>query len=571
MKNTWSLLPIILSIISLFLEQQTQQTVPLLIIINLLDVSVVLLLILETVRGFKTAPYKTIYARNNFFALAFTAGFILLFLYAKINFIRYRFLPAELEPSLSAVILKNTFLVLKVLTRFRKLHGLLESISLKPAQTILLSFLLVILAGSLLLMMPFTAEGESGLSFLDALFTSTSAVCVTGLIVVDTATAFSFWGQLIIVILIQIGGLGIMILSYFSFFLIRRGISRDEKLIAAYMLSQDDMQSIQQQVKMIILTTFGLEFAGALLLYLFVPGIAGSHGGRIFGAVFHGVSAFCNAGFALFSDSLESFTGSLALNLIIVCLIIAGGLSFSVHSNLGRILIDKLRGKPARERLTVNSRTVLVVSGLLIAGGTIFFYGLEHNGVLRPLATGNQYLSAFFQSVTLRTAGFNTLPLGSLGAGTYLFMCFLMFIGGASGSTAGGIKVNSLAAIAAHFKAQLSESRSATLFRNTVSSANIMRAFTISAFGIFTVSAGTLLLMIFEKAPPMHILFEAVSAFGTVGLSAGITSSLSPPGKLVIICMMFLGRIGPLTVLAAAGRRRQNIDVEYPSAELSIG
>ncbi len=571
MKNTWSLLPVILSIISLFLEQQAQQTVPLLVIINLLDISVVLLLILETVRGFQAAPYKIIYARNNAFALGFTAGFILLFLYAKINFILYSFSPAELEPSLSAVILKNTFLVLKVLTRFRRLHGLLESISLKPAQTILLSFLLVILAGSLLLMMPFTAAGESGLSFLDALFTSTSAVCVTGLIVVDTATAFSFWGQVIIVVLIQIGGLGIMILSYFSFFLIHRGISREEKLIAAYMLSQDDMHSIQKQVKMIILTTFGMEFAGALLLFLFVPGIAGPFGGRVFGALFHGVSAFCNAGFALFSDSLESFSGSFALNLIIVGLIIAGGLSFSVHSNIGRIFIDSLRRKPDRERLTINSRTVLLLSALLIAVGTFFFYGLEHNGVLRPLSTGKQYLTAFFQSVTLRTAGFNTLPLGSLGAGTYLFMCFLMFIGGASGSTAGGIKVNSLAAIAAHFKAQLTESRSATLFRTTVSQANIMRAFTIAAFGLITVSGGTLLLMIFEDAPPMHILFEAVSAFGTVGLSAGITSSLSVPGKLVIICMMFLGRIGPLTVLAAAGQRKQTVEIEYPSAEISIG
>ena len=570
MRTSWSLLPVVLSIISLFLEQRVGSTVLLLVLINVLDTGVVLLLIMETVNGFRTAPYKKIYARNNALGLFFTTGFILLFIYAKYNFIIYKFSAAELEPSLSAVILKNTFLVLKVLSRFRKLHGILESISLKPAQTILLSFLLVILAGSLLLMMPFTARDNTGLSFLDALFTSTSAVCVTGLIVVDTATVFSFWGHLTLVILIQIGGLGIMILSYFSFFLIRRGISREEKLIAAYMLSQDDMRSIKEQVVLIILATFGLELTGALLLYLFVPGIAGPFGGRFFGALFHGVSAFCNAGFALFSNSLEGFSGSLPLNLIIAGLIIAGGLSFSVYMNFGRVVTGKIRRRHIQERLTVNSRIVLLLSSILVTGGTILFYGLEHDGILRPLGTGQQYLAAFFQSVTLRTAGFNTVALGSLSAGTYLFMCLLMFIGGASGSTAGGIKVNSLAAIGAYFKSLLTESRQTTLFRSSITDSTILQAFTVAAFGIFTVFIGTLLLMVTEQAPPMHILFEAVSAFGTVGLSAGITPTLSVPGKLIIICMMFMGRIGPLTVLAAAGSRRRKIEINYPSAELSV-
>ena len=566
MKKSWVVLPIAMSIVSLFLEQRVEATPFWLTIINLLDASVLVLLLSETVGAYRRAPYKSIHIRNNLAALLFTLMFTLLFTFSKYQTLLSVINPSGGTPSLSAVILKNTFLVLKILTRFRKLNAVLESISLKPAQTIVLSFLLVILAGTLLLMMPLTSSTEEGLTFLEALFTSTSAVCVTGLIVVDTATAFSFWGHLTIVILIQIGGLGIMILSYFSIFTLRKGVSREEKLLVAYMLSQDDLRSIRKSLTAIIGTTFGIEFVGALLLYSTSPGLtAPAGGGRIFAALFHAVSAFCNAGFALFSDSLESFVGNIPLNLVIALLIIAGGLSFGVYINLGAGLFG------GRKRLTVNTRTVLTISGSLIVAGTFLFYALEHGGILRDLPTGRQYLAAFFQSVTLRTAGFNTVPLGSLTSASYLFMCLFMFIGGASGSTAGGIKVNSLAAIGAYFRSLLKETRQITIYRNSLSMELVLRAFTIVAFGAATVFLGSLILLMTEEAPPMQILFEAFSAFGTVGLSAGITGSLTTPGRLVIICMMFMGRIGPLTVLAAAGSRGNKLEIRYPSADISIG
>lgn len=562
MRKNLFVVPILLSIVSLFMEQQIGASTLRLIIINSIDLLVLLLVMHETLLQYREAPYKMIFVRTHIFSLSFTALFLLLFLFSKYETLSWLLRAETAIPSLSAVILKNTFLVLKILTRFRRLNLLLESISLKPAQTIVISFLLVIIAGTLLLMMPFTAPGEAGLPFLDALFTATSAVCVTGLIVVDTAAAYSFWGHLVILVLIQIGGLGIMLLTYFSLFALRRGISREEKLLVAYMLSQDDMRSIRDTTKSIILLTFGIEAVGALLLYFSHPGFIGPYGGRIFAAIFHSVSAFCNAGFALFTDSLEGFSGSIAVNGVIMLMIICGGLSFSVLMNLGSL---------RKGRLSVNSLTVLSVSGLLVLAGTIFFYGLEHGGVLRPIGTGRQYLAALFQSVTLRTAGFNTVSMVSLSAPTYLLMCLFMFIGGASGSTAGGIKVNTVATVAAFFRSRVKDTRQILLFRRSLPEELVLRAFTIIAFGMVTVFCGTLILLATEDAPPMKILFEVFSAFGTVGLSAGITSDLSVPGRAVIILMMFMGRIGPLTMLAAAGSRRRGLEISYPSAEISIG
>ena len=322
----------------------------------------------------------------------------------------------------------------------------------------------------------------------------------------------------------------------------------------------------------IIGATFFIELVGAVLLYFSSADFHATGGGRIFAALFHSVSAFCNAGFALFSDSLEGFGGNAAVTITVAFLIIAGGLSFGVLMNLASAVIPKNRKTRRGLRiLTVNSKAVLSLTAGLIVLGTFLFYGLEHTGILRDLPTGEQYLAAFFQSVTLRTAGFNSVPMGSLTNATYLFMFIFMFIGGASGSTAGGIKINSLAVIGAYFRSQLKESRQIMLYRNSLNHDLVMRAFTIAAFGAATVFTGSLILLITEKAPAMHILFEAFSAFGTVGLSAGITGDLSGPGRLVIIVMMFLGRIGPLTVLAAAGGGRRGLEIRYPTADVSVG
>jgi len=484
--------------------------------------------------------------------------------------------------------------------------NLFQGFTLKPAHTILLSFLFVILVGTLLLMLPMSTpaiggaggagkSGAGGLSPIDALFTSTSAVCVTGLIVVDTAGAFSLWGKIVLLLLIQIGGLGIMILSYFTLFSARQRVSLEEKMMLSYMLSEENMNRLSKRIASIIYATFIIEALGALLLLPAFSAARGDAGDALFFAVFHAVSAFCNAGFALFSDSLESFGGNPLVNGTVAVLIIIGGLSFSVIvevSGRGACYLKRLwfsvseafrRGGKKRlfedrrsfypappKKFSLNSRVVLIGTGLLLVLGMLLMYLTEHTGTLAQLPTGRQYLAAFFQSVTLRTAGFNTLPIGELATGTLLIMMLFMFIGAAQGSTAGGIKINTLAVIYSYVQSVLSGRSDVVLYRYSISPEHVQKAFLVLLFGFISIAGGSIILTFTETAPLQELLFETVSAFGTVGLSTGITGRLSTAGKLVIIVLMFLGRLGPLTILAAAARPNKGVTASLPRGDISI-
>lgn len=574
--NLIILYTLLLSVISLFIEQMDFPSVIFLIITNILDFVILYLLISEVVLEFKLAVYKTIYIRKNFFSLLFVTVFILLFIYNK--FLLFTSLSqGSSGTAMLILIIRNLFLLLKVLTRFKRLTSLLENIHVHPAQTIFMSFLLVILGGTLLLMMPFTAAEGNGLSFLDALFTSTSAVCVTGLIVVDTALYFSIWGKIIILILIQIGGLGIMILSYFTVFVLRRSMSVEDKVLISYMLSDDDMSSISRTLKSIIGITFLIEGIGALILMIgFIKNTSLSAGTYVFYSIFHAVSAFCNAGFALFTDSLEGFNSSLLVSGGIAALIITGGISFSVIANLKSIVNGQIKRKMKKGNgiipaLTLNTKIVLSISAALLLIGTFLFYAIEHSGTLKNMSIGTQYLSAFFQSVTLRTAGFNTVSFGNLSTSILVVMMMFMFIGAASGSTAGGIKVNTVAVLGAAVKSSWKNEKDVILLKKSIPADLVSKAFMILLFGVSAVIFGTFLLSVTEKAPLENIMFEVVSAFGTVGLSTGLTSELSGPGRFVIIILMFIGRLGPLTVLAAASTGSKRLNVTYPQAEISIG
>ncbi|MCK5674851.1 MAG: TrkH family potassium uptake protein, partial [Spirochaetales bacterium] len=392
---------LMLSIGSLFISQMEFSRNIFLVLTNILDFMILGFLITEIVLEFRNAVYKKIYIRKNIFSLLFVVIFISLFFYNKILlFTSFNF--GSSGNALLILIIRNLFLLLKVLSRFKRLRSILESIHVHPAQTIFMSFLLVILGGTLLLMMPFTAVSGNGLPFLNALFTSTSAVCVTGLIVVDTATYFSIWGQVIILILIQIGGLGIMILSYFTVFVLRRAMSVEDKVLISYMLSDEDMSSISRTMKSIVGVTFLIEGAGALFLFAgFVKNTTLGAGSWFFYSVFHSVSAFCNAGFALFSNSLEVFSSSLLLSGVIAFLIITGGISFSVIANIKSVVTIKF-GKKSRKntgrqsRITLNTMIVLSLSSVLLISGTLLFYALEHGGTLKNMSIGSQYLTAFF-------------------------------------------------------------------------------------------------------------------------------------------------------------------------------
>lgn len=556
--NLLVLLTLVLGVASLFIDEAHVAAAWAATAVSVVDWAILALLVVENVLDYRREPLKRGFFRRNAASVSLAALFVILFLVA-------RFTPASGGYGTAVVITRNLFIVAKVFTRFRKLSSFLVSLTVHPAQTILVSFLLAILVGCLVLMMPFCTVDGHGLSFLSALFTSTSAVCVTGLIVVDTATALTLSGQIVVLLLIQTGGLGIMLLSFFTLFAMGKSLSIENKLLISYMLSQEDMGALVDTVKSIIRLTAIIEGVGAVLLFAaFVPRF-GLTADTAFLAIFHSISAFCNAGFALFSDSLVQFRSDVAVNAVISMLIILGGISFAVMMNVA----DRIRGKA--ERLSLNTRVVLVSTAVLLVAGTFIIYGSEHGNVMRSYTLGEQYLSAFFQSVTLRTAGFNTVPFGSFRTFTYLVMMAFMFIGAASGSTAGGIKVNTVGVLVGYVVSVLRNRRRLTIMRHSITKDQVLRAFLILLFGVVALAVALSILALSEALPFRFVAFEAVSAFGTVGLSAGITSSLSAVGRVVIIVLMFLGRLGPLTVLAAATQRESDVRVQYPQGVIAVG
>jgi trk system potassium uptake protein TrkH len=576
LKINWLvLITLILSIVSLIVEQAGVQTPFSFIFTNTLDFTILFLFLAEVVVEFLRSADKPHFLKRRLFEVLFLLFFAALFAYNKYllfstESVVYGNLPGKI------IIVRNIFVLLKVFGRIRKLSAFVRSLTAHPARTVILSFVLVIVTGTILLMLPFTTPDGAGLGFVDSLFTATSAVCVTGLIVVDTATAFSIWGKLTILLLIQVGGLGIMILSFFMAFILRRSLTVEDKFLISYMTSEKDMRNLGRSIKNIINITLIIEAAGAVLLFFGFRATLGTNLGTVFISVFHAVSAFCNAGFSLFSDSLEGFQSHTLINLTIAILIILGGLSFVVIMNLKGWLAAGVPNLFRRKRfsikgLNLNTRVVLMGTGILLGLGMLLIYALEHRYSLANLDLKTQYLTAFFQSVTTRTAGFNTISMSELRDPTYLLMMIFMFIGGASGSTAGGVKINSLALFLAYVNSLVKDKREVTLFNYSVSKDLVLRALLILLFGLVSVLGGMLILSITESAPFISICFETVSAFGTVGLSAGITSALSIVGKYVIILLMFIGRIGPLTLLAAAAQRLKQVQIQHPTGEILVG
>ena len=318
------LLVLFLSILSLFLEYGIHQTRTIFWITNVLDYIIIILFLSEAVIRIIRAQYKLAYIRSNLFDLLLLMVIVTLFIYTRYMRFVLGFQDVS-RLSTNIILIRNAFNILKTLGRVKRLNAYIRSISSHPAQTIAFSFIIIILVGTIFLMLSISTADNSRLGFINSLFTATSAVCVTGLIVVDTATKFSLFGKIVIMILIQIGGLGIMILSYFGAFVIGKRISIEEKLTLSYLLNEQDMEKISTTIMKIIFITFGIELAGALILYGNFNDLYGDSLKSVFFALFHAVSAFCNAGFALFTDSLETFKSSLAMNFTFAGLIIVGG------------------------------------------------------------------------------------------------------------------------------------------------------------------------------------------------------------------------------------------------------
>jgi trk system potassium uptake protein len=456
----------------------------------------------------------------------------------------------------------------------------------RPARIVALSFLLVALVGAALLMLPAATTVEEPMSFLNAFFTAVSAVCVTGLIVVDTPVYFTLFGQLVILSLIQIGGLGIMAFSLAVVFLTRKRLSVGETELLSYMLNEEDRTTLRGQLVSVIAFTLTLELLGAALLT--VPMYRAGVEAPVWIALFHAVSAFCNAGFSLFSDSLVRFSGNLTVNFTVSLLIIAGGLGFFTLTVLRDDVVKVFRyispfgsdrerpflfrNRPELRYLRSESAVVsLRGTAILLTAGFITFYLFEADGVLQNISLGEKYLQSFFQSVTLRTAGFNTADISLVRPVTLLLMIPFMFVGAASGGTAGGIKLGTLATIWADMKRFVTGQEDAVLLYRRVPRRTIAEAYILVVGGIAIVFLASLVLVVTESAPLEELLFEIVSALGTVGLSAGVTGELSVPGRWIVIALMFLGRLGPLTLVVALRPKQPGRDVKYPDGIVPIG
>lgn len=440
---------------------------------------------------------------------------------------------------------------------------------LSPPQLIALSFAVAILIGGALLTLPVThgmnPDGTlRSVNFLQALFTATSALCVTGLNVIDPSRDFNRLGQVIIMLLIQVGGLGILTFGTSFALLLRRRVAYSERIRVAQQVSALSAGDVTRLIRNIFLYTFALELLGAILLaFRFVPMHGWGQG--LFYALFHSISAFNNAGFALYSDSLMGFVTDTYVNLVIGFLIILGGTGFLVQMNVVAHLLH-----PRRYRLMVHSKLVLTMMATLLLIGTLSYLIFEWNNpqTIGPLGVGGKVLASLFQSVTTRTAGFNTIDYGAITYPTIFVTLLLMFIGANPGSTGGGIKTSTFYVMIASAFSMVRGRRDNILFERRIDTETTLRAMTVGLLSLGLVLGMFLLLLIFNyngEIKFVQLAFEAISAFATVGLSMNLTPSLHPDQHLILILLMYLGRIGPLTFAVAFSRPEGKELVRYPA------
>lgn len=444
---------------------------------------------------------------------------------------------------------------------------------LPPVASLLLGYALAIVVGALLLATPFAAQGDP-LSLLDALFTATSAQCVTGLTVVDTGTRLSLFGQMVVLVLIQIGGVGIMTFSVFFFIHLRAGVSMRGRWVIQETLLHKPVGSLPELVKSIFLMTICIEAIGAVLLSVaFVPDLGFWKGS--YSAIFHSISAFCNAGFSLFPDSLVGYRQSALVNLTVMGLILLGGIGFLV---IQEILEIAGRRRKQRTKFSLHSKVVLLTSVFLIGYGAILIGCLETNHALAGMSFMDGFWVALFQSVTARTAGFNTIDLNACQTPTLFLLIFLMFVGASPGSAGGGVKTTTLALFFAILYNRIRGNPHTNLFRRTVPDEAVTRALALVLLATTLIGIALFGLLIVQNHVEIETsrsflfyAFETVSAFGTVGLSMGATAELTACGKLITIALMFTGRVGLLTLAFAIAGRQKPHAARYAEENVMIG
>lgn len=439
-----------------------------------------------------------------------------------------------------------------------------------PAQAITISFVGLILLGGLILAMPWSAAPGREITLLDALFTSTSAVCVTGLIVVDTSAHLSLAGQIVVLLLIQAGGLGYMVLTTVVVAALGGKLSMQERYALREQLNLQSGEGLVRFAFTVFRLTLAFELTGAAILAMvWWP----EHGPRAaWLGLFHAVSAFNNAGFSLFPDSLIRYRGDVTVNLVVTGLIIAGGLGFLVLSEVLR----RHRTLP----LSLHARLVLSVSAVLLVVPTLAILAIEWDNPfsLAGMPLRERLLAAWFQSVTARTSGFNTVDVSTLHPTTLFMVMALMFIGASPGGTGGGVKTTTFSVTVAALWATVRGNDDTVVFRRRLSDSLVAQAFFICLMSFLALNLVALALMIIEPFDILKLLFESASAFGTVGLSVGhpgsvlsLAGHMTPGGKVLLILLMIAGRVGPMTLAVALGRRQRRARIRYPEGRLSIG
>lgn len=438
---------------------------------------------------------------------------------------------------------------------------------LNSSKILVIGFAIVIFIGAILLTLPIAKDDGIGLPFLDALFTATSATCVTGLVVVDTGDTFSLFGELVVLSLIQIGGLGFMTFATFLFTLLGKKISLKERIVLKEAFNDTSTVDIVKLVKRILIFTVIAESIGGIILSIRFS-FDMPLGQAIYFGFFHSISNFNNAGFDLMGEfkSLTDYVDDPFVVLTVCALIILGGLGF--------IVINEIYEYRETRRFSLHTKVVLSTTLMLIVGASILIFLIEYGNdkTLGPLSSTGKALGALFHSVTPRTAGSNTLPMADLSHATLFLTIFLMFIGGGSGSTAGGIKITTFAVLMATALTQLKGKEDVVLFKRRIVIESILKALTVAMSGVMIVIIVTFFLSITEHGHDFIMyLFEATSAFGTVGLSMGLTPELSPIGRILIILTMFVGRLGPLTLGFAISKRRKKDAFHHLKGKIMIG
>jgi len=458
---------------------------------------------------------------------------------------------------------------------------LLPKLKLNPAVIFMLSFVILILIGTLMLILPEMTVAPGSMPLIDAFFTSTSATCVTGLIVVDTATYFSFKGHIVIMTLLKLGGLNIIAFGTFFALISKFGVGIKHHAIIEDFVNKDSILSSKGLIGRIIVWSFFIEFVGTLAMYFaWDPSIPfETTGDKIFSSFFHSFSAFNNAGFTLFTGGLynEYVRHNYMIHLIVTVLVFFGALGFMTIFDLFALKKLQQRLKYSWKHLQFSSRIALYFSLALVVLGAVMFFILERNNTLADQGIVAATISSVFQSVT-RTSGFNTVDISALSMPMLILMLFLMFVGGSSNSTGGGIKTSTFALLYASVVATITGKKQAELFRHSISNSLMSKAFAVLLFFIVGTIAGIFLLSITEahilaqeSRSIMDIIFEEVSAIGTVGLSMGITPELSSAGKIIIMLSMLIGRVGTLTVAFSFGKRLISSDYKYPEGHTMLG